>query len=66
MLSIPALKRGRGRQITEVKVSLVYRVSSKPAKATQGNPILKSKNNKKNQRRWIAPRKQCSPHPTKD
>jgi hypothetical protein len=34
---------GRGRQISELKVSLVYRVSSRTARATQRNPVLKTK-----------------------
>jgi hypothetical protein len=33
--------RGRGRQISEVKASLVYRVSSRTARDTQRNPVLK-------------------------
>jgi hypothetical protein len=33
---------GRGKQISELKVSLVYRVSSRKAKATQRNPVLKN------------------------
>jgi hypothetical protein len=32
---------GRGRWISEFKVSLVYRVSSRTARATQRNPVLK-------------------------
>jgi hypothetical protein len=39
---IPA-HEGRGRQISEFKASLLYRVSSRTAMATQKNPILKSK-----------------------
>jgi hypothetical protein len=34
---------GRGRQISEFEVSLVYRVSSRTARATQRNPVLKTK-----------------------
>ena len=34
---------GRGRYISEFKVSLVYRVSSRTAKATRRNPVLKKK-----------------------
>jgi hypothetical protein len=34
---------GRGRWIFEFEVSLVYRVSSRTARATQGNPVLKTK-----------------------
>jgi hypothetical protein len=32
---------GRGRQISEFKASLVYRVSSRTARATQRNPVSK-------------------------
>jgi hypothetical protein len=38
---------GRGRWISEFKASLVYRVSSRTARATQRNPI--SKNQKQQQ-----------------
>jgi hypothetical protein len=34
---------GRGRQISEFKTSLVYRVSSRTARATQRNPVSKIK-----------------------
>jgi hypothetical protein len=34
---------GRGRWIFEFEVSLVYRVSSRTARATQRNPVLKGK-----------------------
>jgi hypothetical protein len=37
----------RGRQISKFKASLVYRVSSRTAKATQRNPVLKKTKNKK-------------------
>jgi hypothetical protein len=33
--------RVRGRQISEFKISLVYRVSSRTARATQRNPVSK-------------------------
>ena len=36
---------GRGRQISEFEASLVYRVSSRTAKATQRNPVSKKKKN---------------------
>jgi hypothetical protein len=39
--------RGRGRQISEIEASLVYRVSSRRAKATQRNPVSKKKREKK-------------------
>jgi hypothetical protein len=38
---------GRGRRISEFKASLVYRVSSRTARATQRNPVLKNQKNKK-------------------
>jgi hypothetical protein len=34
---------GRGRQISEFKTSLVYRVSSKTVRAIQKNPVLEEK-----------------------
>jgi hypothetical protein len=38
---------GRGRRISEFEASLVYRVSSRTAKATQRNPVSKKNNNNK-------------------
>jgi hypothetical protein len=42
---------GRGRRISEFEASLVYRVSSRTARATQRNPVsgkkIKSKRNNK-------------------
>jgi hypothetical protein len=35
--------RGRGRQIAEFEVSLVYRASSRTVRATQRNPVSKNK-----------------------
>jgi hypothetical protein len=47
---IPALGGGggggKGRQISEFKASLVYRVSSRTARATQRNPVSKNKQTK--------------------
>jgi hypothetical protein len=37
---------GRGRQISEFETSLIYRVSSRTARAIQRNPISKNKNKK--------------------
>jgi hypothetical protein len=37
---------GRDRRISEFKASLVYRVSSRTARATQRNPVSKQKTNK--------------------
>jgi hypothetical protein len=35
---------GRGRQISEFEASLVYRVSSRTARATQKNPVREKTN----------------------
>jgi hypothetical protein len=39
---------GRGRRISEFKASLVYKVSSRTARAIQRNPVSKNKKNKTN------------------
>jgi hypothetical protein len=38
---------GRGRRISEFEASLVYRVSSRTARATQRNPVSKNKQTNK-------------------
>jgi hypothetical protein len=38
---------GRGRQISEFEASLVYKVSSRTARAIQRNPVLKDQKKKK-------------------
>jgi hypothetical protein len=38
---------GRGRRISEFKASLVYRISSRTARATQRNPVSKNQKKKK-------------------
>jgi hypothetical protein len=38
---------GRGRRISEFEASLVYRVSSRTARATQKNPVSKTKQKQK-------------------
>jgi hypothetical protein len=38
---------GRGRRISEFQASLVYRVSSRTARATQRNPVSKNQERKK-------------------
>jgi hypothetical protein len=43
---IPAL-RGRGRWISEFEASLVYKVSSRTARAIQKNPVSKNKQTNK-------------------
>jgi hypothetical protein len=42
---------GRGRQISEFEASLVYRVSSRTARATQTNPVSKKKKRREEKRR---------------
>jgi hypothetical protein len=50
---------GRGRQISEFKASLVYRVSSRTARATQRNPASnKTKQNKTKQNKTKQNKKQ--------
>jgi hypothetical protein len=41
---------GKGRRISEFEVSLVYRVSSRTARAIQRNPASKNKNKNKNKK----------------
>ena len=41
---------GRGRWNSEFKASLVYRVSSRIARATQRNPVLRNKKTKQNKK----------------
>jgi hypothetical protein len=38
---------GRGRQISEFEASLVYKVSSRTARAIQRNPVLKNQTQNK-------------------
>jgi hypothetical protein len=40
-------KGGRGRRISEFEASLVYKVSSRTARATQRNPVSKNQKKKK-------------------
>jgi hypothetical protein len=44
---IPALRR-QSRQISEFEASLVYRVNSRTARATQRNPVSETKRSKQN------------------
>jgi hypothetical protein len=44
---------GRGRWISEFKASLVYKVSSRTARATQRNPVSKKKKEKKGKKKSI-------------
>jgi hypothetical protein len=47
---------GRGRQISEFEASLVYKVSSRTARATQRNPVSKKTKIKKKRKKE---RKKC-------
>jgi hypothetical protein len=42
---------GRGRRISEFQASLVYKVSSRTARATQRNPVSKKKKKKKKEKK---------------
>jgi hypothetical protein len=42
---------GRGRKISEFETSLVYKVSSRTARAIQRNPVSKNKNKKEKKRK---------------
>jgi hypothetical protein len=42
---------GRGRRISKFEASLVYRVSSRTAKATQRNPVSKKQKTGKKEKR---------------
>jgi hypothetical protein len=42
---------GRGRWISEFEASLVYRVSSRTARATQRNPVSKNQKKKKKKKK---------------
>jgi hypothetical protein len=47
----------RGRWISEFKASLVYRVSSRTARATQRNPVSEKKEKKRKEKglaRWLS------------
>jgi hypothetical protein len=50
---------GRGRRISEFEASLVYKVSSRTARATQRNPLLK---NQKKERKKEREREKEKPH----
>jgi hypothetical protein len=50
---------GRGRWISEFEASLVYRVSSRTARATQRNPVSK-KQNKKTKTKTKKPRQRMT------
>jgi hypothetical protein len=42
---------GRGRQISEFEASLIYRVSSRTARATQRNPVSKKQKRRRKKKK---------------
>jgi hypothetical protein len=52
---------GRGRRISEFKASLVYKVSSRTARATQRNPVSKKKTKNKKTKNKTKKNKQTKP-----
>jgi hypothetical protein len=48
---------GRGRRISEFEASLVYKVSSRTARAIQRNPVSKKQKNKKKEKKKEKERK---------
>jgi hypothetical protein len=48
----------RGRQISEFKASLVYKVSSRTVRATQKNPVSKQTNKQTNKKQKPKTKKQ--------
>jgi hypothetical protein len=50
---------GRSRRISEFEASLVYRVSSRTARATQRNPVLKKLKKKNQQQKNVSPQATC-------
>jgi hypothetical protein len=57
LISTP--EAGRGRQISEFKASLVYKVSSRTARAIQRNPVLKQTKTKKQNKTKQTNKKEC-------
>jgi hypothetical protein len=49
-------KENKGRRISEFESSLVYRVSSRTARAIQRNPVLKNQRKKKKRKKKKKPR----------
>jgi hypothetical protein len=57
---------GRGRWISEFEASLVYKVGSRTARATQRNPVLKqTKQTKQNKTKQKEKEKKNTPRPPK-
>jgi hypothetical protein len=56
---------GRGRQISEFEASLVYKVSSRAARATQRNPVSEKKTKKQKNKKTRAVTKTSIKRPKK-
>jgi hypothetical protein len=56
----------RGRQISEFKTNLVYRLSSRTAMATQRNPVLKKEKKRKEKKRKEKKRKEKEKNKVKE
>jgi hypothetical protein len=53
----------RGRQISEFEASLVYKVSSRIARAIQRNPVSKKQTTKQPKKKPKQPKKKTKPSP---
>jgi hypothetical protein len=53
---------GRGRQISEFEDSLVYKVSSRTARAIQRYPVSKKKKKKKEKKKEMTDGSRCIVH----
>jgi hypothetical protein len=47
----PSTREARGRWISEFEASLIYKVSSRTARATQRNPVSKNQKKKKKKKK---------------
>jgi hypothetical protein len=53
---------GRGRRISEFEASLVYKVSSRTARATQRNPVSKNKTKQNKKQKQTKKKMKKTPH----
>jgi hypothetical protein len=58
----PSTWEAEAGKISEFKASLVYRVSSRTARATQRNPVSNNNNNKKNKTKQQQQKKKPHTH----
>jgi hypothetical protein len=57
---------GRGRQISEFEASLVYKVSSRTARAIQRNPVSKNQNQNQNNKTKQTNKQTNNPNPNQN